>query len=137
MQDTILANNAVVIHLHARIKDGIVANLDIVTYIGVWVDLYAFAKLDILADVGKSSDICVIGDNHTFAHEGWLLYALLGRVHGLCHKREELSHGCAGILHADEGGIGLAIEGNRLGHEHDAGTRLWQVREILGIAEER
>ena len=137
MQDTILTYHAVVIHLHARVENGIVTNLYIVANVGMWIDLYALAELDILAYVGKRANICVIGDNHTFAHEGWLLYALFGRVHGLCYKGEELSHGCACILHADEGGIGLAIEGNRLGHEHDAGTRLWQVREILGIAEER
>ena len=136
VQDTILTYHTVVIHLHARVEDGVVTNLDVVADIGMRVDLYTFSELDILADIGKSSDVCILGDSHAFANEGWLLHALFSRVHGFRHQGKELSHGSARVLHADESGVGLAIEGNGLGHEYNTCARLWQVWEVLGIAEE-
>ena len=101
------------------------------------VNLYTFAKLNVLANISKCSDICVLRNSDTFTNKRWLLHPLLGRIHSFCHKGEQLPHSCTSILHTNESSICFAIKSYRLGHEYHASARLRQMREIFGIAKKR
>ena len=85
VQNTIFSNHAIIVDLHPRIEDGVIANLDIITYIGMWIDLYPFTQLDILTNIRKGTNIRILGHNNTFADETWLLDALFSRIHGFGH----------------------------------------------------
>ena len=82
MQDTVGSNAAVVIDLHTRIEDCVVADNDVVAYIRMWVNLYSFSQAHVAANVGERTDIRVLGHRYSFGNERGLLDTLLGWVHG-------------------------------------------------------
>ena len=99
MQDTLLADLAVRIDLHARIEDRTVAYGDIIANIDLRIDLHSCAKMYVLADIRKSAHVRVFRNGHSFAHKTRLLHTFLGREHRLRYHLQQLSHCSACVLH--------------------------------------
>ena len=99
MQDTLLADLAVRIDLHARIEDRTVAYGDIIADIDLRIDLHSCSQTHVLTDIRKSTDIRLFGHLDTFAHKTRLLHAFLGREHRLRYHLQQLSHCSTCVLH--------------------------------------
>ena len=136
VQDTVLPHNTIVIDFHARIKDSIIANTHIITYIRMRINLHTFTQLDILTDIRKGTNIGIFGYGNTLTYETRLLNTLFSRVHSFRYESKQLAHSSASILHADKGGLCLACKLDGIGHKYHTSTCLRQVRKVLGIAEE-
>ena len=63
-------------------------------------------------------------------------YYAAGWIHGFGDQCQQLSHSSTSILHTYERRLRLAFKSNRIGHQHHARVRRWQMRQILRIAKE-
>ena len=102
VNDTVAADGAVVVDLHAGVDNRVVAYRGVVAYVCLRIDLHALAELDTLAYVGECANVRVVGQGSAFGYERRLLHAVLARAQELRDALQQRTYSLAGIIHQDQ-----------------------------------
>ena len=142
MQYATGSDNTVIIHLDPVVKDGVIADSDIIAYIHVRINLDTGSQTDITSYIGKGTDIGILRKSDTVADKNRLLNAFFARIHRLGDQLQQLPHGSTGILHQDEGSrktAALKVESRkqRCCHKYDACFRFLEKRQIFFVCHKR
>ena len=135
VQGAVVADYAAVIDFHTRVEGDVVADGDVVAHIYLRVYLDILSQFYPLANVGKGSQINVVGECNRCGYIVGLFDSLLGRERGI-HQVEQHGQAGIGVVYLDERGLDGMLGLELAMYQHNAGMSLVDIMRVFGIGQE-
>ena len=135
VNDAAVANAAAVIDFHAGIEDYVVADCHAITHINLGIYFHMLSDVGTLSDVGKGTEIDIVGERNPVTHKAWLLNTHFLGSHLAVDKVEQVGKSSVGVGYANESGIDWLFGHKIITHEHCRGICRVNIMGIFRVCQ--